>query len=867
MHMKLKEFLKKNWNYIIVFLIPWFVVILNAWIRQTWFMGNGSMLCEDAKQQILPLFIELWNKMHSGQSLFFSWNAGNGVDFYTNFLYFLLSPFNLIVILLPQSWIENTIQFVMVLKWSIAGLTMTYYFMHTRYNNCAKYKKLVSGILGLAFVLSNFMIMQLEFFNWTDVIILFPVLLLQIENMVAEGKWKKYFIYLTIAMFCNFYMSYQLCIFLGIWFVLQFRRETEDKLKKAGIFIGSSVLSMLSSFIVILPAVFGAANRYETNTISENYRVFAKLKLNGIFDIGKQLYMYQKNLLDVTSYEPRIYFSIGFLVLSGLYFVISFQKKDKWKFLLLCIFLFVSCCSGALTIAWHGFSIPDNCYQRYLYMLIFLMLFMALQSIIHLSNVKYWQILVVAVFEGTIFVASFLNISEFQSVFGYLFTAVFFVLYLILLVLLAKKSIKINNCIIAFSLCILIELTTNAFVVLGDYKDTSLKDDNKKMEMLLGNIKLEHGERVDLLQTEENAGLYNNLPNTNMYLSYPNGKLTYLYNRLGLSYSSGTKCSARGTSPLLNVMFNIRYGISASDADYSDADVIAANDDIKLYQMNQLVGLGYMVNQDVISWNVDADVNYELQNSFVKAATNSENIFDILDLNASFRDSYLTYNCNEELKKRGFYSYEYSAKTIPDLEMTEFSFLATEDMDLYMVAFCEADTINAVFVDDKQICSDSIATNMANYHIGNVKKGQKITIYSKHDLEIGEQATVWFRFAKFNEDNYAKAYEILSKNVYQIETMDSTYVSGTIHADEDGIMMTSIPAMDGFTVYVDGQKTNFEKIGDALVGVPIKEGDHKVEFKYMTPYFKQGLIASLMGVLIFVTIYIVDNRKKKSEQE
>ena len=229
--MKMKEFIKKNWNYIAVFLIPWLIVVIHCIMRDSWLTGNGSLLNGDTKIQLYPLFVEFWNKVHSGESLFFSWNAGNGIDFYSNFAYYLISPFNLIVLLCPKAWIENTVQFVMVLKWSLTGVTMVYYFMHTKHNRLEHCKTLVSGIMGLAFVLSNYMIMELGYFNWTDVIILFPILLLLLENMIETGKWKLYCILLALSMICNFYMAYQVCIFLTIWFLLHICRKDTAKIR------------------------------------------------------------------------------------------------------------------------------------------------------------------------------------------------------------------------------------------------------------------------------------------------------------------------------------------------------------------------------------------------------------------------------------------------------------------------------------------------------------------------------------------------------------------------------------------------------------------------------------------------------------
>lgn len=868
MHMKLKEFLKKNWNYIIVFLIPWVLIIVHSFLRDSWLTGNGSLLNGDTKTQLYPLFVELWNKVHSGESIFFSWNAGNGVDFYTNFGYYLISPFNLIVLALPKSCIENAIQFVMVLKWSLAGVSMTYYFMHTKHNKMVENKKLIAALFGLAFVLSNYMIMQFGYFNWTDVIILFPILLLLLEKMMETGKWKLYYIWLTLSMLCNFYMSYQVCIFLVIWCLLEIVQMNPDTIKNIGKFIGSSVLAACSSLVVILPCVFLVTNRYSTDIDKSEKIEFAKKMINGIVDMGQQLFLYQGDLLDWNSAQPKMFFSVGCFVLVGLYFFVSVSIKDKIKYSLVCLLFLISCCSGALTVFWHGFAIPNGIFQRYLYMFIFLMLFMALQVITNLSDVKYWKIFIVAILEGCLFVYSFFKITTYEDFYGYLATAFVFVFYQVLLVLFVKKSIRKKSFLIVFSLIVSFEVISNGYYELNEYNVSTWNDyaENKNVSELVKEVDLDDGERINILQSPMNAGLYENASSPNMFLSYCNGNMVSLYNKLGISYSKNAFCAAEGTSPFINLLLNTRYGISTSETGFSDVEELKTVNSMSLYRMTRLAGMGYMTNQEVQDWDIQNKINFDLQNDFIKKAVGGEDIFEVIYPDATFTDGYLSYKSKENYLQSGYYDYDYVSKAIPSMEMTQFSFKVEEDMDLYMVAFSQTNMMNSIYIDDTRIYYDETEKYEANYHIGKVKKGQKITIYSKHDLNVGQEAEIWFRFAKFNEENYAKAYKNLSKNVYQIDRMDSAYVSGTIHADEDGIMMTSIPAMDGFTVYVDGEETEFDKIGGAFIGVPVKAGDHKVEFKYMTPYFKQGLIASLTGILIFAMICVIDYRKNKKKE-
>lgn len=851
----MKQYLKKNLNYIIVFLIPWILIVVHSIVRTSWLTGQGSLLNGDTEIQLYPLMVELWDKVHSGESLFFSWNAGNGIDFYLNMVYYLVSPLNLIVLLLPKACIENAVQFVMVLKWSLMGVSVTYYYMHTQYNTLEVHKKLFSSVLGLAFVLSNAVLTIFGYFNWGDVIILFPFILLSLEKLMEEGNWKRYYILLTVAMLCNFYMAYQVCIFLVFWFVIHLNKNIEKRLKKFFIFAGSSILAAISSCVVIVPAALGAVNRYNGRQLD--------IWINNIYGIGEKLFLFSDGLVEWTSYKPNIYFSIGFFVCLILFFVIKMDKFEKSKICLVWLFMFVSIFSGILTVFWHGFSVPYGVYHRYLYMLIFLMLYMVMETVIHLQIIQKWKLLLASILEIGYMIVCFFHIGQLSDFYGYLITFLLLILYNLLLYFYLKGSIQYKNIIVTFVVLVILELSANAFYELKEYDIKTWEDVlcNDEAEMFANDIDLNNGEKVSFSDSPSNMGLKLNRSSTNQFTSYSFEKMVDLYSKLGMEFDSSS-CVASGTSPLLNLMFNIRYGVSSWDGDFSDTELIKESDNLNLYKMNRLAGLGYMVDNNVTNWNTDKLINFDLQNDFIKKTVGGDEIFTNVMPKEKFTDGVLSYKDNEDNYEKGYYYYDYVSKNIATKEMTEFSFTVDEDMDLYMDAFSQQPMTNIIYIDEQEVCRDRTLRVQSYYHIGNVKKGQRVIIYSIHSMGVGEEAALWFRFAKFNEENYAKAYEKLSKNVYEIEDMDSTYVSGTIHADEDGIMMTSIPAMDGFTVYVDGEQTEFETIGDALIGVPLTAGDHRVEFKYITPYFKQGLIVSLSGVLIFILICLFGRKTK-----
>lgn len=861
----MKNFLKKYGNYILVFMVPWLFILVHAFVRDSWPIGGGSLLAGDTGQQLYPLMVELWNKVHSGESLFYSWNAMNGYDFYLNMTYYLISPFNLLIFLFPKSMLEWGVQFIMVFKWSLMGVTMTYYFMHTRHNQLKECKTLISSVLGLAFVLSNVMLRFLGYFNWSDVILLFPLLLLLVEKMVEKGNWKKYYLLLTLAMLCNFYMAYQVCIFLCIWFVLHLNKNTTHKKKKLLTFVGSSILSALTSAVTILPGVLGVGQRYSDGTSLDKLSVNLKMWVADIWDFGEKLFIFNGDLLDWSTYQPNIYFSVGLFVCCILFFAVKIKKSEKIKYGLVWGFFIFSICSGVMLYIWHGFALPNGVFHRYMYMFLFIMLFMAFCAIQNLETINWIGILVCGVGELVFLVVTFLRQEILNDFYGYLVTFLLLVLYYIILILYLRRSITLKQLMVTVMVLVTLELSVNAVYQLKEYNIVTWENsmENDSGNRLSENISLEKGEKVSYEQCATNMGLVESVPGTNGFLSYVNGDMVRLYERLGLEFSNDASGRIEGGSPLINLMFNIRYGIGNWEGYFSDCEVVATDGSMHLYEMNRLAGLGYMVSEDVVQWDVNKGANFDLQNSFIEKTTKEDGIFEVVIPEVNFTDGALAYKPDEEVLDNGYFLYEYTSKNVAATEMTEFSFTVSEDMDLYLDMFSQKAMWSIIYIDGKQVCMDENLRYQGYYHLGEVKKGQEVYIYSMHSMDVGESATIWYRLAKFNEENYAKAYDKLSKNVYEVEEMTSDYVSGSIHADEDGVMLTSIPAMKGFHVYVDGKEQEYEAIGDALIGVQLTKGDHKVEFRYQTLYFELGLTITMMGLGIFVGICTWDRKKRR----
>lgn len=870
---RIKFFFKENWVYVAAFVIPWIIFVIRSFLGNTWVTGNGCILTGDAAEQLVPFFYELWNKVHNGESLVYTWNCAGGVDFSTMTGY-LISPFTLLVLLAPKNSIVDMVQFITVLKWTLIGVSATYFFMHTRFNTMKKHREVVSLFLGFAFCMGSSVIRYFIFIQFNDVLICFPLLLLLVEKMVEEKKWKLYTFLMAWCMYSNLYLMFSVCIFLVLWFFVVLESDTEQKLRKFLLFAGSSLLAALACFAGIVSGFAMAGNRLATEDSVGKMNYISSLLVSPA-DFVKQLFFLQP-ISATVSKEPNIYFSIIGVVLVVLFAFIKIDKKKKIYTIFVMLLLTGSIFWGALSIVWHVFNVPNAVYHRFVFAYTMMLLVMALQVMCRLKDLRLRHIAVAFGVVLVAFVVTFFSLEKYENFIVYQLTIMLLVLYAIFFVLYKRKSISHDTLLIGICVVGLLELCGNLSFTLGGYGSERYFDGTRGQVVALAESiedKLSDGGRLACQQCAANVNLLVRKNGDSGFLSSINGFNQRLHQALGLAVNGSVEYSFQGGSPLLNLLFHVRYAIAPDDACVSDATALKENGDYTLYRIDRTAGLGYMVDSSVEEWDYSGATCFENQNDFVKKATGESPIFTIVSGEMDLK----CYNALEEevpcvlSEGEEVYLSYYDPKYRDDRDSMFVRFTVPRDMDLYMYSICDYLAYVSIFVDDEMIHSDKAIKGQSTLHVGQVKKGQEIIVCTtvEEDFQTKEQRNWMLEFAEFHEENFAKVYEKLSSQVYQVETFESDYVSGTIEVEEPGIMMTSIQAAEGFTVLVDGEPVDYKVIADTMIGVPLDIGEHQVEFCYerKTPIVAKIISYGAMVLYVCLCLYGAWNGKRRKVNE
>ena len=86
--------------------------------------------------------------------------------------------------------------------------------------------------------------------------------------------------------------------------------------------------------------------------------------------------------------------------------------------------------------------------------------------------------------------------------------------------------------------------------------------------------------------------------------------------------------------------------------------------------------------------------------------------------------------------------------------------------------------------------------------------------------------------------------------------IEGNSVKGSITAKENQMLCITVPYSKGWTAYIDGKESRLYQVNTLYSGVYLTPGEHTVEMKYHTPYFREGAVMSLISLILVLGMMI-----------
>lgn len=99
-------------------------------------------------------------------------------------------------------------------------------------------------------------------------------------------------------------------------------------------------------------------------------------------------------------------------------------------------------------------------------------------------------------------------------------------------------------------------------------------------------------------------------------------------------------------------------------------------------------------------------------------------------------------------------------------------------------------------------------------------------------------------------------------NNLKIDSFGYNNVSASVNAPSDGIAVLMQSYYDGWKAYVDGEEVDIEEVDGCFIGIPVDEGNHRIELEFDPWDFKLGAGISLLYVIVFFGVIVYTIKKK-----
>lgn len=814
--------------------------------------GDDSLVFLDAESQYIRFLSYLRSVFAGENNLFYTFSKNMGGDMLSLAAYYLLSPFNILLACFPVEELPLAFTVIVVLKLSACGLS--YYHAASRLYG----HKSIHLAFSTAYALMAYNTVYCWNIMWLDGVILLPLMSLGLTRLWKQGKWGVYALTIALGLITNFYIGYMLCgasvLFFLVLMILE-KGSLREKLPVFGKYAAASCIGGFAGAPVWLPAVLsllggraGAGNPALDFAHVYGFSGFPAKFVSGTLSWA-----------EVVMGQPNVFCGSAVLLLVGIFFLRrGTPVKAKVAAAAVILVFLASFRVERLDIIWHGFSPNRSFNYRYSFLFAFLLIRIAHHTLLHSEKCS-WKSLVPA----------FLAVA---AIFGYVLLRngaglglVSNVLVLVVcggLLLLSRKRAAAFSLVftilcvaeMGFSLYLnwdtmtreLAHLSRQSYVETLHSAQPSLdyirdKDDGfYRIEQSI------RGTQNDPIQFQ-----YNGL--SHFSSAEKSGVMTFL-EKMGFKncygvwsyYSFGSTADA---DALLGVKYIMSFQPLAEIKGYPLLDVVNG---IPIYENPNALPVAMVADRDVRQVGVDSGDYFALHNAIWSGIRGEQTqvLHPQSDVQVTFE------NLREEEPGCGYYV------KLDEQAPAGVRFAFTADRNLPLYAYFTSGTddqdvfirVNGV---DKGIYFHSMRWDM--FHLGTFEPGDMVTVemeVTKNELDFGQG---YFYY----EDLLAlsQAADDIRETSVELNRRSSSRLAGSFTAEEDSLLLFTIPYDSGWQVKVDGQPIPAEPVLDCLLAVPVGAGTHSFELTFLPEGFFPGCVLLVTALFLAGGLTFLERKK------
>lgn len=809
--------------------------------------GSHNLLISDLGTQYMPFLAEFKRQLAHLSFSTYSFSVSLGGNLVPLAAYYLISPFNIVLLFWPDSQLPIVVGYVIVAKICTMGLTMSYFLM-TR-QKAYYYRAL---LFSTAYSLCGFVAMNFYNLMWLDALILLPLVVLGLERLFARQKPTVYILSLTATILTNYYLGYMTCLLAVIYMISllikhaypdqTWRQFWQKQRRVIGQFIWSSMIAGGLTAVILVPSLLGMLKTGKKAIAVSSFYPTPQFGLG----ILSQFQVGGSNYAQRLVHGPTLFVGTWVLLLAVLYFMLpTIPKAAKRANAFLIISLGLSFWITTFNTVWHMFQQPEGFPYRNAYLLSFVLIKIAYEAslvTVKPKRVKRLALIIVGIClvlgQAVVYWGPSLKGVQKQPL-----TLVIGFFLLLGCLLMWTPLTQRSHCLkqglvvlVTFSeLVVNFQLTTNQ-MPLGN--QTTYVKQYQRQAALFQQLDQQTPDfyRVNnqsvLLKNafQERYYGYNDALlfgqyTLNNYSSTLDEQMRSMLVKLGFYSKNARRINGIGHTAVTDLLFANRY------------DLLAKGQSTTI-QRHQTLGLGFAVNARLQQIKLKAHQPFVNQDAILQAMTGMQTPFytpnQIISRTVQRTNNRYRYTLTAQIKTSGP-SYLY----LPHQDLTKVKLLVNGQLKPAPIALNSATVIA----------------------LGNYQQGQRVTltVISKRRHKPAD-----FQFTTLNQTAFKQALKILGQQKLTVKrlTQDSSRITGQVQVHKNRqLLYLSIPYDSGWQAVVNHQHVSTTKVMGNMLAVPVKKGQNQVVLTYRAPGLMLGLMISLISWLSWGLISWVTRRQ------
>lgn len=834
-----------TWLLLGAFGIPFILMFVAFAINRFYPFGDKSVLIMDMSDQYVEFFRGLY---HFGQNanMLFSWSKGLGQNNIGLFAYYLASPFSSLILLFPERALLETLFVITLLKIGCSGWTFAYFLRI--YTQKSEWKQLP---FACAYALMSYNVVYAMSLMWLDGVILLPLMLIGVLRILRDDRPAVLLISFAYLCISNYYIAYPVFwltffFFLYAYFGAEIGPRNSFFRKLCSCAFSIIGAAGLGAWLLVPTLVSLLQGKMSGNGATSTYVPFSAVDLLGKIMPGQYDSLTNSGL-------PSIYCGSAAILCLIWFFARSAPHRNKIAAAGLLGFLCISFCCPILDLFWHVFQVPNWFPYRYAFGFSGFLLFFAYQGISENTKLSFRRKCVAFAVSGIMTVLCAVQAD--------LDSPTVWIVFLLLAVVGSMQLINRRLLRTAFGIfaggLLAVELTINASGLIQgldrQFQYQSRSDYIQFQDQLQTLVNMADADcdvpfyrmEKDYERSKNDAigGGYNGITH---YSSSYLASVNRLTKQLGLAQDWFWN-SYYGATPITDALFSVRYTMR-KNSEIDPAYVkVGSVGDVALWRNDAVFPLAFSASSNTVQDRTDQKNVLDYQEKILEQLTGT---------------SYPVWNSAEliEVHPVGFHAVgkSYFGEAGSSIQ---YVFRTTYEGPVYAY-FPGSNPVSCrIYVNGTDRGEYFGSESSRTVYMGSFSAGDEIEVmFRLHSgsIQIDEPICATFDWTAFGA-----ALDSIAGHDLKISNFSVTRISGTVNAEEDGVLYTSIPYDSGWTVRIDGKKVRTFAYCNTLLMTELQAGNHTVEFTFSPVGFRPGVLISIVSLLI-IGIWIGIRRKIRS---